>query len=220
MKNNLFLLTVALGLLSVPSMAQTVQFTDPSAALEVKSSTKGFLPPRLTTEERDAIVNPAMGLIVYNTSKTRLEYFDGTVWGGVGCFGSSISFIAVKTINQSVGTGNTVTWENQYNLGGGFNDLEDLFEAPVRGTYFFFVDAVSNHNDNISLGFYVNEIDTKFRIYDSDLGSYFKNAYGSAILHLNAGDKVEVGGEEDTSIIYGTDGNYSSRFGGFLLSQD
>jgi len=39
----------------------------PSAELEVKSSTKGFLPPRMTKVERDAIVTPAAGLLIYQT---------------------------------------------------------------------------------------------------------------------------------------------------------
>ena len=39
----------------------------PSAELEVKSTTKGFLPPRMTKAERDAIVTPAAGLLIYQT---------------------------------------------------------------------------------------------------------------------------------------------------------
>ncbi len=39
----------------------------PSAELEVKSNTKGFLPPRMTKVERDAIVRPAAGLLIYQT---------------------------------------------------------------------------------------------------------------------------------------------------------
>jgi hypothetical protein len=39
----------------------------PSAELEVKSTTKGFLPPRMTMAERDAIVTPAAGLLIYQT---------------------------------------------------------------------------------------------------------------------------------------------------------
>jgi hypothetical protein len=37
---------------------------DPSAMLDVKSTTKGFLPPRMTLAERDALVSPAEGLII------------------------------------------------------------------------------------------------------------------------------------------------------------
>jgi len=39
---------------------------DPSAALEVESKEKGVLVPRMTTAERNAIVAPAEGLLVYD----------------------------------------------------------------------------------------------------------------------------------------------------------
>ncbi len=51
---------------------------DPSAALELQSTTKGFLPPRLTIAERDAISSPAKGLIIYNTSTAALNINLGT----------------------------------------------------------------------------------------------------------------------------------------------
>ncbi|MCK4288096.1 MAG: hypothetical protein KAW86_02730, partial [Bacteroidales bacterium] len=41
---------------------------DISATLEVYSTNTGFLPPRLTTEQRDAIENPAIGLMIFNLS--------------------------------------------------------------------------------------------------------------------------------------------------------
>ena len=66
----------------------------PSAELEVKSSTKGFLPPRMTKAERDAIVTPAAGLLIYQTdgdanNPTGLYFFDGTAWkNGLGLEGA------------------------------------------------------------------------------------------------------------------------------------
>lgn len=51
-----------------------------SAQLDVNSTTKGFLPPRMTTAQRSAISGLAAGLIVYNTSIGQLEYFNGTSW--------------------------------------------------------------------------------------------------------------------------------------------
>ena len=51
-----------------------------SAQLDVSSTTKGFLPPRMTTAERNAISSPATGLTIYNTSNKVLESFDGTAW--------------------------------------------------------------------------------------------------------------------------------------------
>ncbi len=52
-----------------------------SAALEIKSTTKGLLIPRLSKEQREAISNPAQGLIVYQTEGiTGFYYFDGDSW--------------------------------------------------------------------------------------------------------------------------------------------
>ena len=56
---------------------------DPSAMLDVKSSDKGFLPPRLTRAQRDAIANPAEGLVIYNTTNKTLDIYDGTRWGTI-----------------------------------------------------------------------------------------------------------------------------------------
>jgi uncharacterized protein (TIGR02145 family) len=58
---------------------------DPSAKLEVSSNNSGFLPPRMSTIERDAIVNPAVGLQVYNTTSHCLEIFDFGKWNAVYC---------------------------------------------------------------------------------------------------------------------------------------
>ena len=51
-----------------------------SAMLEVASTTKGFLPPRMTTAQRDAIASPAEGLTVYNTTTDGLETFSNGYW--------------------------------------------------------------------------------------------------------------------------------------------
>ena len=51
---------------------------DGSALLDIVSTSKGLLPPRLTTAQRNAIVNPAKGLIIYNTSLGCLQTNDGT----------------------------------------------------------------------------------------------------------------------------------------------
>jgi hypothetical protein len=44
-----------------------------SAALDIVSTTRGFLPPRMTTTQRDAISSPPDGLQVYNTSTNRIN---------------------------------------------------------------------------------------------------------------------------------------------------
>src|SRR5690554_6512562 len=51
-----------------------------SAILDVESTDKGMLIPRLTTAQRNAIDPPADGLVVYNTETKTFWYFDGTNW--------------------------------------------------------------------------------------------------------------------------------------------
>ena len=53
---------------------------DTSAKLQVDSTTQGFLPPRMTDAERDAITSPAPGLMVYDTSNNQMNYWNGTTW--------------------------------------------------------------------------------------------------------------------------------------------
>ena len=53
---------------------------DMSATLEVYSSSTGFLPPRLTTEQRDAIENPAIGLMIFNLSTYCYNFYNGLEW--------------------------------------------------------------------------------------------------------------------------------------------
>jgi len=53
---------------------------DPSAVLELKSNEQGFLPPRMTTSERDLISNPAEGLVIFNTTSKCLNYRVGNNW--------------------------------------------------------------------------------------------------------------------------------------------
>jgi len=51
-----------------------------SAILEAVSTTKGFLPPRMTTTEKNAIGTPAAGLMVFDTTLAKLCVYSGTAW--------------------------------------------------------------------------------------------------------------------------------------------
>ena len=54
---------------------------DASAKLDVTSTTKGFLPPRMTAAQRSAISSPTNGLLVYQTDyPSGLYYFNAGVW--------------------------------------------------------------------------------------------------------------------------------------------
>jgi hypothetical protein len=52
----------------------------PSAMLSMTSTTKGFLKPRLTTAQKNAIATPAAGLEIYDTDLNRPCFYSGSAW--------------------------------------------------------------------------------------------------------------------------------------------
>jgi hypothetical protein len=51
-----------------------------SAKLNVQSTTQGFLPPRMTTTQKNAIASPAAGLVVYDTTLGKLCVRTASSW--------------------------------------------------------------------------------------------------------------------------------------------
>ena len=99
---------------SVPSFAQIgigTKTPAPSAALEVTSTgnNKGILIPRVSATQKDAIVSPAEGLLVYQTTApTGFYYYSGTAWklmanatdlSSAGNAGTATKLAASKNIN-------------------------------------------------------------------------------------------------------------------------
>lgn len=53
---------------------------DSKAILDISSTDKGFLPPRMTSTQREAITSPPAGLIIFNTTDSIHEGYTGTTW--------------------------------------------------------------------------------------------------------------------------------------------
>ena len=51
-----------------------------SALTDLTSTTQGFLPPRMTTTQRNAIASPAIGLVIYNITTNCLNFYTGAAW--------------------------------------------------------------------------------------------------------------------------------------------
>lgn len=75
-----FLLLSKIAFSQNVSINETGSNANPSAMLDVSSSTKGILIPRLSTESRNSISNPATGLTVYDTDLNNFYYYNGTSW--------------------------------------------------------------------------------------------------------------------------------------------
>ena len=55
-----------------------------SAIVDIKSSNKGFLPPRLSKGKRDSISHPAEGLVIYDTTYKTVDFYNGEKWISIG----------------------------------------------------------------------------------------------------------------------------------------
>lgn len=62
------------------SVSIGTNLADSSALLDLASINKGFLPPRLTSQQRDAITNPAVGLTIFNCTTNCLNVFKPGGW--------------------------------------------------------------------------------------------------------------------------------------------
>ncbi|MBI4649402.1 MAG: hypothetical protein HY738_23085, partial [Bacteroidia bacterium] len=98
--------------------AQNIAITDDdsytahsSAMLDVKSLTKGFLAPRLTTAQRNAISSPATGLLVFDTNLGSYYFYTGSGWTNLtygtasDIWSYSAPNIYTTNLNDNVGIG-------------------------------------------------------------------------------------------------------------------
>ena len=89
-KINILLLSIALCAVSYHVKAQKENVgigtskPDPSAVLDINSSTKGLLIPRMSLNQRNSITDPAQGLMIYQTDINSGFYFYDKEWKIMG----------------------------------------------------------------------------------------------------------------------------------------
>jgi hypothetical protein len=80
-----------------------------SSVLDLQSTTKGFLPPIMTTVQRDAIGTPANGLMIYNSTTGAYNGYQGGAWSGIK---PSISVQTAATLTITPTTADDFVTEN------------------------------------------------------------------------------------------------------------
>ena len=92
-------LLISLASLTQAQVGIGTSTVNSSAKLQIDATDKGFLPPRMTSSQRDAISSPATGLVIYCTNDAELQvYTGGTGWKNmqgrtVFSCGNSVTFI-------------------------------------------------------------------------------------------------------------------------------
>jgi hypothetical protein len=101
-----------------------------SSLLEIKSTTKGLLIPRMTLVQRNAIATPATGLMIFQTNSTPGFYFyNGTAWTAVSpkAANASLSNLAATAVNQSLSPLN----DNGLDLGSSSKRWRALYAGGI-----------------------------------------------------------------------------------------
>lgn len=150
---------------TVPAVLVSDQGAGPGAALEVTSTTRGVLLPRLTTTQRTAITTPPEGMEIYNTTLKRKEIYNGTHW--VASAGNSGQIVdwpsATVPAHMVVCDGSTlaVNATNAYAISvlgttfgssGQLPDLRGRYTAGARGSATARLNFVTSTNVSTTSG--------------------------------------------------------------------
>lgn len=178
-----------LVLFSVQVFAQTgIGTTTPnaSAKLDVYSTNKGFLPPRVTltsTSDATTIASPAEGLLVYNLGSVGLQagyyYWNGANWA---------------TIATATSAGNGVTASDMVKIYDGLGNAATIntsgatFSVTTSGKYAFdFSTSATCGNCNVTINFQVRDGSNSNAVIGSDSQTSYNNN-----VHAEYNGKVEV----------------------------
>ncbi|MEP7142472.1 MAG: tail fiber domain-containing protein [Ferruginibacter sp.] len=170
---------------------------DPSAALEIKSTTKGFLTPRMIVNSRLAISGPANGLLVYDTDYDGYWYHNDTGWveietvdklngwglKGSGAINPAANFIGTtnnqplhfRLSNQWAGELNPVTQNYSVGVNAGKHVTTGQYNIAIGDNA---LDTNKTGSDNIAIG--TNVLTNCTGGDNTIVGSYaFEKAQGS-----------------------------------------
>jgi hypothetical protein len=104
---------------------------DPSAMLDLSSNSKGFLPPRMSSTERNAMPNKVAGLLIYNSTTSCVEMFNGSNW--INLCSSLPSSVLTKTL-----------------LGGNQIDFANYIQQTADGGYIIGGSTESSLNGDVT----------------------------------------------------------------------
>ncbi len=101
---------------------------DASALFEVNSTTQGVLVPRMTKNQRDNIVAPATGLLIYQTSGTAgFYYYDGGAWSAISFKNGANKTLANLTEPTAVNVALLPATDNATNIGSSSLAWNELY---------------------------------------------------------------------------------------------
>jgi hypothetical protein len=122
----IFLAAISCKEIQAQSVGIGTNAPNASAQLDITSTTKGMLIPRMTTAQRTAIAAPANGLMVYDTNLASFYFYNGTAWAAVNSGGGGVS--------SWIASGNNIFNNNAGNVGVGTNTPSTSALLDVNST--------------------------------------------------------------------------------------
>ena len=191
---------------------------DASSALEINSTNKGLLIPRMTTLERNAIASPAVGLLVYDTDTKFIWSYNGSAWvkssGGKFVDGDNPTLAVYNYGNVAIGR--TSTSHKLHVTSTKTTDETNtavIFDAEYNGTgtntstY-----GAVNNAKNLGTGTIAFAIGTRSTI-DNAVGGTISDGDASRLEVNNAGDMGFITGSY-TQIT--NSGNIATSIGDYI----
>lgn len=187
------------NLLSLNSFAQSVGINDDdsnpntNAILDIKSTTKGFLIPRMTTSQRSTF-SASLGtgdaaMLVYDTDESQFYYWSGAAW-------TAISASAIKVIQDADGDTKIQVEESAD---------EDIIRFDLGGSEYFRMEAgrvkISNTGNSLIIGEDAGLSDDFSSRKNTFLGAY-AGGYSTGSENLAAGYLAMRGSSGNTTGSY------------------
>ena len=156
-----------------------------SAALDISSTTKGMLIPRMTTTQRNAITTPADGLLIYNTTTNELNQRQSSGWKII--------------INNDAWTGGGSG--NMFNIGDnvGINTAGPSERLDVSGNIRTNSSAIIDNTSAI-LQLKSGGVNKGFMQLSGDnlrLGTNSGNTDGNIVVRMNGNDRITINPQGD-----------------------
>jgi len=150
-----------------------------SAKLDMKSTNKGLLIPRMTQKQRNAIIRPATGLLIYQTdSNPGFYYYNGTEWGSAAYWKKNNTGTYLYYLNGNVGIGTAAPKAKLQVTGGSF--------ATLTSPGYVIVGDTNGYN----IGMDYDVIQAR---YNGNASSIYLNYYGG-YTYLGYAGRVAVSG--------------------------
>ncbi len=183
MKYILFFCLLSFGLYAQTGIGTTTP--DASAKLDVSSTNKGFLPPRVTltsTTDASTIASPAEGLLVYNLGSVGLQagyyYWNGANWATIATATSAGNGVTAMDLVKLYGEAFSIAAGKIGNASG------YSFTVPVSGRYLF---------DFTSSGYASGDFTMTFKVRQgtTDLATDAQTSSNNSV-HVEYNGKVEL----------------------------